>query len=135
MPSTGMDTPLPSLGLVFSTSFQTVWYTDHQTADRDRYPLYYLDKELNRHDFTEADASDAILRYLIRDFATVNYSYRVPFAMNINLKATKKLYHEKVSCALFVNRLLNVTPDYEMNGGLVRRNVTPYFGMELGFKL
>lgn len=56
--------------------------------------------------------------------------------MNINLKATKKIYHDKISCALFVNKILDVSPDYRTNMGiLVRRSVLPYFGMELNFKL
>lgn len=130
-----LDTQVPVLGFVFTTSFQTVWYTDRNTLTRDRYPLYYLDTDLQRHDFIAADVQDPVLRYLVRDFATVTYSYYVPFAMNVNLKATKKLWHDKVSVALFVNRVLDFSPDYYMNGGLVRRNVTPYFGMELNFKI
>ena len=40
-----------------------------------------------------------------------------------------------MSCSLFVNRILDVTPDYYQNGFLTRRNVVPYFGMELDFRL
>ncbi len=53
----------------------------------------------------------------------------------MNLKATKKLYRDRLACSLFVNRLLALTPDYYMNGAFVRRSSTPYFGMELTFKL
>ena len=55
--------------------------------------------------------------------------------MNVNLKVMKKLYHDKVSVSVFVNKILDVTPDYYRNNVLVRRNVLPYFGMELDFKL
>ena len=37
--------------------------------------------------------------------------------------------------SLFVNRLLVIAPDYYMNGAYVRRSSTPYFGMEIDFKL
>ena len=40
-----------------------------------------------------------------------------------------------MSAALFVNKILDFTPDYHSNGTLNRRNVNPYFGMELNFKL
>ena len=71
------------------------------------------------------------------DFASsMSIYFRIPFSMNINLKATKKIYHDKISCALFVNKILDVSPDYRTNMGiLVRRSVLPYFGMELNFKL
>ena len=46
-----------------------------------------------------------------------------------------KLYRDKVSCSLYVNKIFDVTPDYHRNGALVRRSVTPYFGMELDFRI
>ena len=55
--------------------------------------------------------------------------------MHINLKVTKKFYRDKIGVALFVNRLLSVSPDYTLNGSYIRRNVTPYFGMEINFSL
>ena len=36
---------------------------------------------------------------------------------------------------LFANRILDYLPSYKMNGLLIRRNVDPYFGMELNFTL
>jgi len=38
--------------------------------------------------------------------------------------------------ALFVNKLLDYPPDYHTpDGRHIRREVTPYFGMELNIKL
>lgn len=130
------DTQIPRLGLIFSTSFQCQWWTGHQSEPNDVLPTAYLDKELKQHPFTEADLSDPLLALLKRDYTASLYEYtRIPFSMNVNLKVMKKLYHDQVSCSLFVNRLLDLTPDYYRNGVLVRRNVVPYFGMELDFKL
>lgn len=130
------DTQVPRLGLIFSTSLQCQWWTGHQSEPDDELPIAYLDKDLNRHAFTEADLADPVLALLKRSYNTSLYEYtRVPFSMNVNLKVMKKLYHDKMSVALFVNRLLDVTPDYYRNNALVRRNVVPYFGMELDFKL
>ena len=56
--------------------------------------------------------------------------------MNVNLKITKKLYRDKMAVALFVNKLLDYTPDYHTSDGRhSRREVTPYVGMELNIKL
>lgn len=129
------DTQIPRLGLIVTTSFQTTWFTDYVPLVRDEVPEAWLDKNLTRHPFTQADALDPVLRYLLRGVSALDYDYRVPFAMNINLKVTKKLYRDRASVSLFVNRILDVTPDYRSNGTLNRRNVDPYFGMELDFKL
>ena len=61
--------------------------------------------------------------------------YRVPFAMNVNFKVTKKLFDEKLNVALFCNKLLDYTPEYENNGVTIRRHVTPYFGLEMNIKI
>ena len=56
--------------------------------------------------------------------------------MNINLKVTKTLYRDRIALAVFANKLLDYTPSYRTRyGSLVRRDVQPYFGMELNFKL
>ena len=130
------DTQIPRLGLIFSTSLQAVWFTGSKPSEEDKDPVAWIDKEGGEHPFTEADRSDAVLGFLVRDYNSVNYVYnRIPFAMNVNLKVMKKLYHDKVSVSVFVNKILDVTPDYYRNDVLVRRNVLPYFGMELDFKL
>lgn len=130
------DTQVPRLGLIFSTSFQALWFTGYQTMPDDKYPISYIDKTLTVRPFTSESASDGTLSLLVRDYTASLYTYRrVPFSMNINLKVSKKLYHDKASVALFVNRILDITPDYYRSGVLVRRNVVPYFGMELDFKI
>lgn len=130
------DTQIPTLGLIVSTSFQTSWYTNHHPIQKSQYPTVWVDENLTEHVFNPAtDATDPLLSYLVREYDELNYSYLVPFALHINLKVTKKLYHDKLSMSLFVNRLLSVSPDYTLNGSYIRRNVTPYFGMEINFSL
>lgn len=130
-----LDTQIPVLGLIITTSFQTSWFSNHYPVTRSTVPLSYLDKNLEEHPYTEASAADPVLRYLILDSNSMDYNYLVPFATYINIKATKRFWHDKFSCALFVNRLLAIAPDYYMNGAYMRRSSTPYFGMELDFKL
>lgn len=130
-----LDTQIPSLGLILSVSCQTSWFSNHYPVPRSTTPLSYLDKDLVEHPYTEAEMQDPVLRYLVLDESSMNYNYLVPFATYFNLKATKKFYHEKMAFSLFVNRLLAITPDYYMNGAYVRRSSTPYFGMEIDFKI
>ena len=129
------DTQIPSLGLIVSASFQTTWFTDYTPSVYDLTPVAWLDKNLVSHTFSEADKDDPLLGYLVRGASGLDYDYRVPFATNINLKLTKTLYGDKISASIFVNKIFDITPDYRSNGTLNRRNVNPYFGMELNFKL
>lgn len=132
-----LDTQIPKLGLIFSTSFQCMWFSGHKSMPDSKYPESYMDKAGNIHPFdADAAANDAVLRHLIKDYTASLYQYqRTPFSMNLNLKVMKRLYRDKVSCSLYVNKIFDVTPNYHRNNALVRRSVTPYFGMELDFKI
>ncbi|MCM1224674.1 MAG: TonB-dependent receptor plug domain-containing protein [Lachnospiraceae bacterium] len=131
------DTQVPRFGLIFSTSFQCVWFTGSQSQWRDPKPLEYVDNQGNRYPFTDASAEDGVLQQLIRSYNQVSYMYnRVPFCMNINLKVSKTLYGDRIALALFANKLLDISPSYRSALGVkVRREVNPYFGMELNFKI
>lgn len=131
------DTQVPRFGLIFSTSFQCVWFTGSQSQWRDPKPMEYVDNQGNRYPFTDASAEDGILQQLIRSYNQLSYRYnRVPFCMNINLKVSKTLYGDRITLALFANKLLDISPSYYSALGVkVRREVNPYFGMELNFKI
>ena len=130
------DTQVPRLGLVFTTAFQCTWFTGQQSMADDSRPVAYLDKDLQVHTYTEDSDADGVLHLMYRDFSKTLLEYRrIPFLMNVNLKITKKLYHDKASCALFVNRLFTLAPEYKVDGVVKRRSSVPYFGMELSFKI
>lgn len=131
------DTQIPRLGMIFSTSFQCQWFSGSQTTARENRPDYYIDYNLETHPFTDADAEDGVKGQMLRTYTESTFAYsKIPFSMNINFKATKKLYGDKIAIALFVNKIIDVSPDYyNVVGNLVRRSVLPYFGMELNFKL
>ena len=59
----------------------------------------------------------------------------IPFYMDVNLKATKKLFKDKLMVALFVNKLWDAHPDYTRSDFIIRRYVTPYFGLEMNIRL
>lgn len=131
------DTQVPRFGLIFSTSFQCMWFTGSQSQWRDPEPIEYLDNQGNRYPFTGESLKNGVLQMLVRSYNQVSYRYnRVPFCMNINLKVSKTLYGDRITLALFANKLLDVSPSYYSALGVkVRREVNPYFGMELNFKI
>ena len=132
-----LDTQIPRLKLILSTSFQCMWFLGSRNTPVSAWPISYLDEDLVSHPFTAESAADGLLSALVRDSDPTLWRYvTTPFSMNVNLKITKKLYRDKMAVALFVNKLLDYTPDYHTSDGRhLRREVTPYFGMELNIKL
>lgn len=125
------DTQIPQWGLVFSTSLQCMWWTKTTRMWQNGVPPYYLATDGQLHRFTQADASDPVLRTLIKVYNDDNYkTQKIPFAGYVNLKATKTIGHI-LRVAVFANRLLDWLPEYYSNGLLVRRSTDAYFGMEL----
>ncbi len=130
------DTDIPRLKLGFSISAQCLWLTAKQSMPKGNTPTRYMTTDGQWHDFTEADAQDAELQFLVRHYNSSLYERQtVPFSMNLNLKATKKLMADRLMVALFVNKLWDAHPDYVRNNFRIRRYVTPYFGLELNMKI
>ncbi len=130
------DTDLPRLGLGLSLSAQCVWLTASQSMPKANVPVKYMDINGDIHDYTDQEAADPVLGLLVRtNNASLYERQTVPFSMNLNLKATKKLLGGRILIALFVNKLWDAHPDYVRNNYRVRRYVTPYFGLEVQFKL
>ena len=130
------DTDLPTLGLRFSLAFQTVWFTSRQTHFKTGIPTHYMDIDGNVFEFTQESMEDTYLRQLVREYSSSTFEKNtIPAETAVNLKATKSFWKSRVNVALYVNRLFNIAPDYKRYGIVVRRNYTPYFGMELNFRI
>ena len=131
-----LDTDVPKLKLGFSVSAQCLWFTTSQRKEISNYPVQYIAPDGSIHEWQDSDASDMYLRWLVRDYTPSLFEKnRVPFAMNVNVKVTKKLFDDRVHIAMFCNKLLDYTPDYDSRGTTIRRHVTPYFGLEMNIKL
>ena len=129
------DTYLPSLGLSFATSVQCMWFSNQRNMKQNGIPIKYIDIQGIEHDYTEADKTHAERQWLTVNYNDILWKKQTePLYFYVNFKATKT-FKERVRLALFVNKMLDYTPDYTSNGIKVRRNVTPYFGMELNLKL
>ena len=132
-----LDNYLPKIGLGLSLSFQSNWFSSSQKMPLSNYPDYFISlSDGERRPFTEADKGDAQLQWLKRTYTESSFErYVVPFMMITNLKATKSLFENKLRVALFVNKIFDYSPDIERKGFVIRRNQTPYFGMEMMINL
>ena len=54
--------------------------------------------------------------------------------MLLNFKATKQ-FGKHLSLSFFADRVFYIAPDYSVNGFIVSRTFSPYFGMEVGLKI
>lgn len=130
------DTDIPRLGLRFSLALQTMWFTSRQTHFKDGIPTHYMDLNGEVHDYTPEMMNDATLQHLVRKYSDSTFDkYTVPAESNVNIKATKSFWKNRVNVALYVNRLFSIAPDYHRYNVVVRRYSSPYFGMELNFKI
>lgn len=127
-----LDTQVPEWGLIFTSAVQCVWYTRRQLHDKDGIPMAYIDvADGQLHPYTAEAQDDPVLQHLAIQYNEASFlPVTVPMALYVNFKATKKI-GKHLRLAFFANKLLDYTPDYEQNGFTIRRNVSPYFGMEL----
>jgi CMP-2-keto-3-deoxyoctulosonic acid synthetase len=84
------------------------------------------------HPFREEDKNNIQLQHLVEKYSATYFERTtVPFYMDINLKASKRI-GKYLNLAFYVNRLLGIYPDYTLRGVLQRRtSESPYFGMEM----
>ena len=127
-----LDTQVPEWGLIFTSAVQCVWYTRRQQHVKDGVPMAYVDvADGQLHSYTAEDQTDPVLQHLTIHYNEASFQpVTVPLALYVNFKATKTV-GKHLRIAFFANKLLDYTPDYEQNGFTIRRNVSPYFGMEL----
>lgn len=131
------DTQVPRFGLILSTSFQFMWFSGSQSKRKDPTPIEYIDKKLERHPFTETSMEDGVLDQLVRSYNSISFMYtKIPFQLCVNLKVSKNFLKDRIMVALFANRIFDVSPSYYSPLGVkIRREVSPYFGIEMNVKL
>lgn len=131
-----LDTDVPRLALGVSLSAQCMWYTARQHMHKEARPIAYMTADGSTHPFTEADAAHTERQFLVRAYnPSIEQRQTVPFFLNLNLKATKRLLAGRLMAALFVNKIFDLHPDYTRNNYTIRRYVTPYFGLEINLNL
>lgn len=130
------DVYIQRIGLTVSATFELSWFTATQTMWKNGVPTAYMsaaDGEL--HPYTTASQQDTYLQWLT--FKYNNDVFRrkvVPFAGYLNLRVQKTVT-KYATVALYVNKLLDYLPDYEVDGVLIHRSASPYFGMEINLTI
>ena len=131
-----VDTDIPRLGLGFSFTFQCRWHYRQYNGAKSSRPFAYFGPDGVVRDYTDESAADPYLKWLVRSYNQAAFRWEnIPFYMTTNLKVTKKLFREKVMVAMFITQMFNYMPSYKIDGVRVRRHASPYFGMEVNFRL
>ena len=87
------------------------------------------------HDYTEESQQDKYLMQLVKTYNDAQFKpFTVPMSMVVNLKVTKEI-GKFMRLSFFANKILDYLPDYTANGKVIRRNASPYFGVEAGFTI
>lgn len=135
------DVYIQRIGLTVSATFEATVFTASKTLEKNGRPVEYISSADGQlHAYDAAAEQDPVLKALIFDYNTGVFERRtVPFAGFLNLRVQKSIT-KFANVALYVNRLLDIQPDYLVsgaNGSLVtiHRTATPYFGMEINLNI
>lgn len=130
------DTQIPEWKLIFTTSVQCMWLIRTHLMAKNGTPISYISAEDGQlHPYTDESKNDAYLLQLIKTYNEDSFKpFTVPMSMVVNLKVTKEI-GKYMRLSFFANKLLDYLPDYTANGKVIRRNASPYFGVEAGFTI
>lgn len=133
-----LDTYIPKLDLIFSSSIQFSWYSMRKLDPMNGIPSHYVNQDGVILPFDPDAARGTILENLIIAQNDARYNAtRRPLETNLNFKVTKSFRHKTVVVSMFANRLFSYYAPYSINGITINRKgaYDPYFGMEINFNL
>ena len=113
-----------------------MWMIRTKQMKKNGMPIAYISSEDGQlHDYTEESLNDPYLLQLARTYNDDQFkAFTVPMSMVVNLKVTKEI-GKYMRLSFFANKILDYLPDYTANGRVIRRNASPYFGVEAGFTI
>lgn len=126
-----LDTQVPEWGFIFTTSVQCMWLIKTKRQEKNGYPIAYISAADGKvHPYTPESEQDVFLKQLVQTYKEDMFRpFTVPMSMIVNLKATKRI-GRYMRLSFFANKILDYLPDYKSNGKVIRRNASPYFGVE-----
>ena len=135
------DVYIPKIGLVVSATLEATIFTASKTLEKNGTPVSYIaSSDGLLHPYDALAAQDPVLKTLIFDYNLSQFVRRtVPFEGYLNLRVQKDITRF-ASIALYVNRLLDILPDYTVSGVdgnpvVIHRSASPYFGMEINLHI
>lgn len=130
-------THIPNISMVFSVSFQTVWFYKYRFIRVANAPTALIDREGIEIPFTETMMMDPEFGSYIQTQIEDRYQTEVfPPTTQINLKLSKELWdHFKIS--FFANNIFNTRPLIlqKISNTFIRMNSPLYFGLDLNINL
>ena len=130
-----IDTYIEKLGVNLSATTECYIAGRYESPATNGLPVAYVGTDGVLREYTAEDAEDILKKHLnLTGNRKNDIVDRKRFYMCSHFKASKK-FGRFITLAFFADRILNYAPDYEVNGFIVRRSFSPYFGMELNIKL
>lgn len=135
------DVYIPKIGLVVSATLEATIFTASKTLEKNGTPVSYIaSSDGLLHPYDALAAQDPVLKTLTFDYNLGQFVRRtVPFEGYLNLRVQKDITRF-ASIALYVNRLLDILPDYTVSSPegspvIIHRTASPYFGMEINLHI
>ena len=135
------DVYIPKIGLVVSATLEATIFTASKTLEKNGTPVSYIaSSDGLLHPYDAIAAQDPVLKTLTFDYNLGQFVRRtVPFEGYLNLRVQKDITRF-ASIALYVNRLLDILPDYTVSSPegspvIIHRTASPYFGMEINLHI
>ncbi|MEA4916143.1 TonB-dependent receptor [Proteiniphilum sp.] len=136
------DTHIPKLRMIFTSSFQAVWFTKTQEPWNNGLPVGYLDDAGRYYTFEAEQANNPIMKHLTDSYMSHYFDPTiVPLALNVYLKMSKEI-GDFMQIGFYVNRIFNYLPSYKDKYGRTVSSQTrgssngyPFFGAEISIKI
>lgn len=128
-----MITQIPSLRMIFSSTFQVVWYDMYYFPKYEETPTYLVFSDGSKKEYTgEMKTMPEYMRFV--NPKPFNYFLKetMPPVLQTNFRLSKEIL-DKLKLSVYVNNLFNYRPEYELKrtGSFIRRNPSLYFGAEI----
>jgi hypothetical protein len=131
-----LETHVPTLRMVFTTSVQAVWFIKTELYRNNGLPMGYIDNTGQYYEFTENDAQKPIMIHLMEAYNARYFDTdKTPLEATLNLRLTKEI-GDTLRISFYVNRLLGYAPDYISRYGTTTvRTTKPSFGAEMSVRI
>ncbi len=118
-----------NIGFIFSATAECVWKTRTNYPLLNAQPTHYVGDDGIIKPYTNTEANDPILRTLAISTTTSSISNASRPYATFNFKATKR-FGSNITLSFFADRLLAAARDYQVNGFIMRRSFSAYFGAQ-----
>lgn len=137
-----LDTHIPKLRMIFTSSFQAVWFTKTKEPWNNGLPVGYLDDAGRYYTFEADQANDPMMKHLTDTYLSHYFDpTTVPLALNVYLKLSKEI-GDFMQIGFYVNRIFHYLPGYKdkynrkvSSQARGDNNGYPFFGAEISIKI